>query len=349
MLTRVRDRLVYAWVTLDQEISLFYDTSPLAAISDLKTPLPSVTDLWQAKSATEWWNRYERQQESSVSSKPSLCELFRTFVEGDWSPNAKLDPTELRLLLHPLQGIINHLRQFLRCFSDDRVQGKASRMKTKSVTLARQEEIKALLHNWYQLACNSMESSPIMCANLINFHLISLNALVDFPELERAIRGDPQEDTTLLSSCIEFIHRDEIEEVLMHCGQVLRNIRAISMDFRPQWWPGAHYRVALIAWVASIAVKQLDKGARDQQSSQQTSFALDAVAPDHPSVALFLKRQSAQPAFSDSDGSLVAISSPKKVLAYFSDSLEEDLSMRLTNGARNKLKRLAERWEAVTD
>lgn len=341
-------RLVYAWVTLDQEMSLFYDTAPLASISDLKTPLPSVTELWQARSATEWWNRYERHQGSNAPSKPSLCELFRTFVEGDWSHNAKLDPIELRLLLHPLQGIISHLRQFLRCFSDDKVQGKASRMKTKSVTLARQEEIKALLHNWYQLACNSMESSPMMCANLINFHLISLNALVDFQELERAVRGDPADDVTLLSSCIKLIHRDETEEILMHCGQVLKNIRAISMDFRPHWWPAAHYRVALVAWAASMAGRQFEKGSQVQHASQQGSFAIDALTPEHPSLVLFLKRQSGVAAFSNVDGSLVSLSSPTKVLAYFSDSLEEDLSMRLTNGTRNKLRRLAERWESVT-
>jgi hypothetical protein len=348
-LTRHGDRLVYAWVSLDQEMSLFYDTAPRASISDLKTPLPSVTEMWQARSATEWWNHYEGQQSLNSQSRSSLCELFRTFVEGDWSHNAKLDPTELRLLLHPLQGIISHLRQFLRCFNDDRVQGKTSRMKTKSVTLARQEEIKALLHNWYQLASNSMESSPLMCANLINFHLISLNALIDFPEFERAIRGDPREDATLLSSCIKLIHRDEIEEILMHCGQVLKNIRSIPMDFRPHWWPGAHYRVALIAWAASMASRQFEKISSHQHASQQGAFAIDALTPDHPSVALFLKRQSGVAAFSNADGSLVTLSSPKKVLAYFSDSLEEDLSMRLTNGTRNKLRKLAERWESVTD
>lgn len=338
---------MHAWVNLDQEISLFYDTAPLASISDLKTPLPSATELWQARSATEWWNRYERQQGSTSPSKPSLCELFRTFVEGDWSHNAKLEPTELRLLLHPLQGIISHLRQFLRCFHDNKAQGKASRMKTKSVTLARQEEIKALLHNWYQLACNSMENTPVMCANLINFHLVSLNALVDFPELEKALRGDPREDTTLLSSCIKFVHRDEIEEILMHCGQVLKNIRAISVDFRPHWWPAAHYRVAVIAWVASMAHKQFAKGSPDLDSSAEASFAIDALAPENRSVALFLKRQSGMPAFSNRDGSLVSLSCPKKVLAYFADSLQEDLSMRLTNGIRNKLKRLHERWEPI--
>lgn len=221
-------------------------------------------------------------------------------------------------------------------------------MKTKSVTLARQEEIKTLLHNWYQLAGNSMEDTPIMYANMINFHLISLNALVDFPELERAIRGNPQDDSTLLSSCIKLIHRDEIEEILMHCGQVLKNIRAISMDFRPHWWPGAHYRVALIAWTASMAWKQFEKVSQHQRISQQTTFAIDTLTPEHPSIALFLKRQSGVAAFSSADGSLVALSSPKKVLAYFTETLEGDLSMRFTSGTRNKLRKLAERWGGTT-
>ena len=327
---------------------MFYDTAPLASISDLKTPLPSVTDLWQARSATEWWSRYESQQGSSRSSRSSLCELFRRFVEDDGSFNAKLDATELRLLLHPLQGIISHLRQFLRCFNDVQVQGKASRTKTKSVTLARQEEIKALLRHWYKLACDSTEPSPMMHANLINFHLISLNALVDLPELERAVREDSQDDTALFTACIRLINQDEVEEILMHCGQVLKNIRGIPTDFRPHWWAGAHYRVALIAWAVSITGRQFGKGSDDQRCSQPGSFAIDALEPEHPSMALFLNRQSLAPAFSQADGSLVSLSSPKRLLAYFSDSLEEDLSMRLTDGTRNKLRRLAERWESVT-
>jgi hypothetical protein len=340
---------VYAWVTLDQEISLFYDTAPLASISDLKTPLPSVTELWQARSATEWWNRYERQQESATPSKPSLCELFRAFVEGEWSRNAKLDPVELRLLLHPLQSLISHLRQFLRCFNDGQLPGQASKMKTKSVTLDRQDEIKGLLHNWYQLACNAAESTPVMCANLVNFHLINLNALVDFPELERAARGDPRDDATLLLSCVKLIHQDEIEEILVHCGQALKNIRAISMDFRPHWWPAAHYRVALIVWAASMAGRQFEKRSLDQHVCAQASFAIDNLSPDHPSITHFLQRQGGVAAFSKADGSLVPLCSPKKVLAFFTDSLEEDLSMRLTNGTRNKLKRLAQRWESATN
>jgi hypothetical protein len=330
-------------------MSLFYDTGPLASISDLKTPLPSVTELWQARSATEWWNRYERQQGLGSPSKAPLCELFRSFVEGEWPQNAKLDASELRLLLHPLQGIISHLRQFLRCFNDGKAQGKVSRMKSKPVTFAREEEIQALLHSWYQLACNSMESSPIMCSNLINFHLISLNALVDFPELERAARGNALDDASLLLSCTKLIHGDEIEEIVMHCGQVLKNIRAISMDFRPHWWPGAHYRVALIAWAASMTVTKMGTGPRDQQESEQGLFAVDTLTPEHPAVSRFLKRQGGVAAFSNADGSLVSLSSPKRVLAYFSDSLEEDLSMRLTNGTRNKLRRLAARWESVTN
>lgn len=328
-------------------MSLFYDTAPLASISDLKIPLPSATKLWQARSATEWWNRYERQQGKASPSEPSLCELFRTFVEGEWSHNAKLGPTELRLLLHPLQGIITHLRQFLRCFSHDRETVKPSRMKTKSATLARQEEIKEFLQNWYQLACNSMASTPIMCANLINFHLISLNVLLDFPELERAARGNPCDDATLLLSCIKLIHQDEMEEILMHCGQVLKNIQAIPMDFRPHWWPGAHYRAALIVWAVSMTQRHFRKGSQDQPRTERDLVAIDALTPDHPSISRFLKRQSGVAAFSNPDGSLVSLSSPRKVLAFFSNSLENDLSTRLMSGTRSELRRLTARWESV--
>lgn len=107
--------------------------------------------------------------------------------------------------------------------------------------------------------------------------------------------------------------------------------------------------MALIAWAASLAGRHFDSFPHDQHTSQQTLFAIDALPPEHPSVALFPKRQKGAVAFSNADGSMISLSSPKKVLAYFSGLLEEDLSMRLTNGTRNKLKRLAERWDSVTE
>ncbi len=97
------NRLAHAWVIVDQEMSLFSDTSPLLSIVNLHAPMPDADSLWQAASANEWLMALEKVHGSTYRNPQSVRELFSRFVEGEIADSGTvLSPMQLRLLLHPL-------------------------------------------------------------------------------------------------------------------------------------------------------------------------------------------------------------------------------------------------------
>lgn len=341
-----QNRLVYNWVTTDLELSLFHDTAPLLSISELQCPLPSPEVLWTASNAEQWlagiqalYGRRTRNISPQLlltppsSLTPSLYDLFQDFLHENLSSspssatrgsgntaggsgnsnggnnNTTLTPQQMRLLLHPLQAMLCHLRQLMSCFSDV-LGGGCSRRNaaaggTRGITKAsvhnQLEEVQALLQRWYELSVGAVSfpasdisapssqnitgtnnnsqtslSEADMAAarcNLALYHLISLNAVTNFREVERLARKEGFEhvappstttDSTKSASNTNITHWElglrhkrciqQREEAIFHCGQVLRWLRSVPAEngHRPSWWSAAIYRVVMVLWTDGI-------------------------------------------------------------------------------------------------
>lgn len=251
-------RIAYSWVIVDQELSLFSDTAPLLNVVNLQAPMPSSERLWEARAADEWILRCGELFKDRTSDGLSLRDLFTCFVEGELSNSeTKLSPLQLRLLLHPLQTLVCQLRQFLTCLPDSGRQSLGTSI-SKVAIKARLEEISTLLRQWYAFTERHIDAEGNTClttrANLIMYHLISLNTRTSLGFIEQFARGEIQcsgarhASQWLQTHCIE-----DVEEVHFHCGQILRLIKSIPDSLRPPWWSGAVYRTALIAWATSMA------------------------------------------------------------------------------------------------
>ncbi|RMD39671.1 hypothetical protein DV735_g5459, partial [Chaetothyriales sp. CBS 134920] len=169
-----KHRLAYSWVTVDQEISLFSDTTPLLSVVDLHAPMPDNDDLWHAESAAEWLELFEKTHGSSYSNPSSLRDFFSKFVDGDFTAE------------------VCHLRQFIACLPDGNNQSKASRAVSRAATKVRLEELSALLQQWYFIIRQSFSGNKgtcwTTCSNLILYHLISLNVITSFRCIEQFAR-----------------------------------------------------------------------------------------------------------------------------------------------------------------
>ncbi|KAI7065441.1 transcription factor Cmr1, partial [Hortaea werneckii] len=230
-----RSRLVYSWAMVDQEISLFHDTAPLFSVTEFAAPMPDADRLWHAKSAAEWSSVFEQVHEfsggfSSVGSgaRPlSLHDLFRHFLNNEMiSLGIEMTPLQLRLLLHPLQSLVCQYGQLLSCFGDSMGKPQSGpHTMTATSTRNRLGEVQSLLSRWFDLAERYLKANP-MCAfmqtNLIIFHLISLNAVTNFPEIERLARREGVDGTY---QQLAWMHKRcvaDVEEAVFHCGQVFR-------------------------------------------------------------------------------------------------------------------------------
>lgn len=251
----------------------------------------------------------------------------------------------------------------LSCFSDVLGARQAStRTVTKSSTMARLEEVQALLQKWYELSVASQKADPTCFAtktNLVLYHLISLNAVTNFPEIERLARRDGFDGSYWELSLRHKRCIFQREESIFHCGQILRLLRALQDRNRPSWWAVALYRATLILWTDSICRldpnfqvaqqaggddREKDAG-RYVSSTKSNPIAVDQVTPEDPEVAAYLWNGSGTPVLTGTDGRIFSLEKPADILWNAIHTVQASKASRLCDGIRRKLLVLGGNWQ----
>ncbi|KAI1467869.1 uncharacterized protein F4812DRAFT_380629 [Daldinia caldariorum] len=364
-----QNRLAYNFVMVDQELSLFHDTAPMLSTSELCAPLPGPELLWMAVNVDQWIAAVQSTYGCNANVNPqlltttpppvttSLYELFQGFL-NDNLPRGQgsLTPQQLRLLLHPLQSSLHHVMQMLRCFPDViDTQRAGSRTDIKLSFESRRREIQGLLEQWYEMTMAYCETNPTCTTiktNLVLYHLISLNAVTNFQEIERLARREGFVEGCYWEWELSLRHKRCIlqrEETILHSGQLLRLLRSMPRDRRPTWWSAAVYRAALILWADNVSWLDTSFQAHDESgagSAAAAAAALDQLSPPNPGPP---------PSYSwnkdprDAAGAAanVRFEKPGDVLECAIKMLEDGISSRFTDGIRRKLLAMSANWQNV--
>lgn len=318
------------------------------SLVDLQAPMSDADDLWHVDSAEGWLDLFEKIHGDTYRSPASLRDFFTSFIDGELA-GKELSPTQLRLLLHPLQAQVCQLRQFIACLPDGGSHASTSRSVSKAASKARLEEISSLLQQWYAISKQSFSGNRgtcwTTCANLIMYHLISLNAITSFKDIEQFARRDVALGAFRSASWLQMRCIDQPGEAYFHCGQILRLIRSMPRPVRPPWWAGAVYRVALIGWATSMASGTSRFSPLQPQAEPEKPFAIDDLTPENEAISRYIKYQEGTPMLSRSDGSLAPIEVPSNVLEHCIEVLEDDSSMRLADGIKRKLRMFMASWK----
>lgn len=369
-------RLVYNWVMVDQELSLFHDTAPTLSFTDLLCPLPSPEALWMSPDAAQWFENNQAFYGSTMNVNPqllnnaivtpSLHHLFQEFLHDDLLRRQEiLSPQQLRLLLHPLQSLLCHLRQELSCFPEARRSSTCTT--TKANIKSRLDDVQALLQKWAQMAMNHQKISPecqTTRTSLILYHLISLNVVTDFLEIERLARREDVEGSFWDLSSRHAMCIFNRDETLFHCGQVFRLVRLIPSDRRPCWWSAAVYRATLILWTDAIG--RQDRGFHKQwtQPSPQISPSellqplsvpgdfITTVASGAPvpidQITVEGQVRGGIAVLTRRDGATVSLDKPQDILSYGKMMIDEAPCTRIADGLKRKLLTLGQHWGTET-
>ncbi|KAJ3580419.1 hypothetical protein NPX13_g140 [Xylaria arbuscula] len=360
-----KNRLVYNWVMVDQELSLFHDTAPMIAVTDLCTPLPGPEDLWMSGDASQWMTAMQSnincppanasaQLFSPPSLTPSLFALFRDFLHN--SPeNQKwgaLTPHRLRLLLHPLQSLLWNLRE-LKCYLStmQKPTTGASKSAEKTSPMDNQANTQNLLQRWYELSRQYFQANPtcvVSKTNLVLFHLISLNPITNFPAIERLARreGIPSTETLWDFPAQHGPYIHNIEETVYHCGQVVSLVRAIPTDLRPIWWSAAIYRALLILWAYSI-LRRDASFLQDPETGIPLVIDKAAVGDEDLYNYMWGNGPKAVPVLSGPNNTTMSLDDQSKVADYAVKMLEEGVSTRFSDGIKRKLIALGKAWNGA--
>ena len=245
----------------DQEWSLFYEKPNVVSVEMLVEPMPEDDTVWN-----DW-----------VSSgpgllmgnqPPSLRDLYRRFINGELrvSRETGLSQLSLRLLLVPLQSMVCHLREWIHAFSNGQVRWRQQAQSLSNSAIQVQlHQGRGFLLEWFTLASHSStassQNSPFSLVTLVIYHLISLNVMTDFQEIEEALINGAIPDRASWNPSLSgaqsseawVIAQDSEEEVLFHCGQVFRLYRRMPSSQQPLWWPAALHRVFRIVCFVAMA------------------------------------------------------------------------------------------------
>lgn len=349
-------RLVYNWSMIDQELSLFHDTAPILSITELQTPLPCSEGLWRAHSSGEWLDVVR--QEHPTSGSPgyhssaypqddlSLSHLFQDMLRDELTmKNRQMSALRLKLLLHPLQSLVYNLGQLLSCFYGMHDNRQSTRPLTTASTLMRLEEVQSSLHKWYDIAMSNHRADPncpITNGSLVLYHLIYLNTVTYFPEIERLVRKEGFDglswETALRSK--QFIYQPE--KAIIHCGQIFRIISNMPEAGRPSWWSAAIYRATMILWVDGIS-----RAYSGETVEHGPAFMINSLSQDDQAIKAYLCNSFGVPALLKRDGSYFQLGNPENVLIHCLTLLDEGVSTRFSDGIRRKLQTLLRNWKTI--
>ncbi|KAJ4860283.1 fungal zn(2)-Cys(6) binuclear cluster domain-containing protein [Trichoderma breve] len=250
-----RDRLLYHWVKLDHELSLFHDTEQTISACDLEQPLPDPKLPWDTKNLSQTSDLYlldglyadiKTEEALDFEFRPTLNQLFKDFLQGTLSKI--VPPRHLQLLLHPLQALVHHSQSLLSWakHSYSPILSDAA-----NSTLL---ETQRLLQEWHNLAMEShnenlhtQDTTPA----LILYHFTCLNLVANFADIERLANRESLSISFWQQSLQNERSIFNRQDAIFHCGQALRYLRAINDDTRPWWWSTAVYRAILTLWAAA--------------------------------------------------------------------------------------------------
>ncbi|EEA22951.1 conserved hypothetical protein [Talaromyces marneffei ATCC 18224] len=261
-----RSRLVYGWAMADQEWSLFYDKPNVVSVEMLVDPMPEDDTVWKTSSAAEWATLGSGLPMSN--ERLSLRDFYHRFINGELRVSRETGSSQLslRLLLVPLQSMVCHLREWIHTFANGQVRWRQQAQSLSNSAIQVQlHQVRGFLLEWFTLAFHSSTlsstNSPFSLVTLVIYHLISLNVMTDFREIDEALVNGVMPDRATWNPSVSgtqsseawVIAQDSEEEVLVHCGQVLRLYRLMPLAHQPLWWPAAIHRVFRIVCFVAMA------------------------------------------------------------------------------------------------
>ncbi|KAF5250380.1 hypothetical protein FANTH_4413 [Fusarium anthophilum] len=345
-------RLVYSWVMLEHEISLFYGCNPALSVSELEVALPADDNLWLASSANEWKKLADQSKsavdlslDSGQQTECSLRDLFQLLKDdqldcSDYRPRV----LHMRLLLYPIYIQTTELSQLLNCVSTSMQPRSLSGPVTRASSIIYFEETHTLLQRWYQvfeqLTGQGTRLRAMYNATMALYHLTSLQLLTNFDAIEAfARRGHSDSRPNPAKNWFR-----SPEHALMHCGQLFRLFNEIEDELQPVWRACAIYRATMIMWAFGIWSSHTSQTYDSMVPTSQPT--INACPMNDPSIQQYLVMGHPDPQLITKSGNQVSMSQPSAVLYFGIEHLDHGpLTTKFTLGVKSKLEAMSKVYQ----
>lgn len=363
--------MLYTWVAIDLELSLFHDTPPKLDTTSIFSSLPSEAQNEQEFHGAE--SRWDIDPAlSSANGYRSLAELLQIFMTGQLSLLQSIPTTHLLLLLHPLQAFSMRLHSCLDTLSSFQTSEARANTTISLASMTFIDEYMALLARWRELAKaaiirNEQTRDRHLPSSLALYYIMVLNGLTSFTEVERLTRlwsGSGFSSAPSGHSWLRDASLDGLIRVMVNCGQCINILRTMPLLERPIWWAAAVYRISLILSQAIILMNAMSTA-----NAFRTAVPTERTPPDTPHL-LFLDQETGADAeghdrrfrhsfrnvpvksvLMDADGSLVMLENEICVLDVCLTMLGQHMMFDDSDFARGILDELLDlrsRWSSHT-
>jgi uncharacterized protein YsxB (DUF464 family) len=221
------------------------NVNPVISYADMELPLAASRHLWEAKSATEWKDRFGTMAPGRL---PSLADLLRDMSQITVFQDRVDAQFAASVLIHGLAALINEYHRLKFISTNNSKHWHAL------VTNSRQQELDQALQH-FRMVCSELR---VQCRPEIMLvcEVVSMLLHMSLEELQLfAGKEDKQEARRVYHSALEWIASSDSRRAVWHAGQVIRAARSMPPGSLTGFLAIGVYYAGLAFWSYSVVSK----------------------------------------------------------------------------------------------
>ncbi|KAL4974129.1 hypothetical protein BDW66DRAFT_161511 [Aspergillus desertorum] len=241
-------RLAYRLFRLEAQVSMALLTAPLITYAEMSLPLPAASHLWNASSASQWKEAYNNASSSPSSSAARIPTLGECVADLDLLESSRRY-ADIRLacgaVLHSIWGLVWEYRQLSSLLA------AGSRYWDNDLLKAsRHGQLRRIL-DCFRMAHGS--ESPVQ------LHLILMHTYMSLEEVEVfATADDPSRALDESARALQdWVRSEQSRHAIWHAGQVVRQIKLLSVQKLRDFMAIALYHASLTLWAYGMVYMRM--------------------------------------------------------------------------------------------
>ena len=239
-------RLVYFAVTLDANVSLSRKINVLFHYSEIETPLPTASRLWNADTTAKWFEILREDTELSGTLPPPLCMVVRGL--NLFTVNKAIADTSAAAVIFfaGFWALVQEYRQMDALFPDIQSWNDFVINSRYSDLISILERSKLELVDF-----DNLSPKALIIQELVSLHLnVSFYTLTNY-----AGRGNEEDAQSAVPYVQRWFQSPQSRLAIWHAGQVFRLTKLLEPGSLTDIYAIALYHAAVTLWIWSLVHK----------------------------------------------------------------------------------------------
>lgn len=326
-------RLVYFAMLLDSEVSLSRKINPLFTYSEIATPLPASSRLWEAATAEEWHSILMRDSQlrlnqahaiKRVLREPRLIQAERNIVDTSAAAAASLAGCwELVYEYRQMEALQSGVQDW-----------------NNFVLKSRHAELTSLLE---QLKMELAEVANLRTEIVLLQELILLHLNAAYYDISAYSGRGTMEDAQAAKPYVQWwFESQQAQHAIWHAGQIFRFTKSLRPGMLADISVIALYHATETMWVWGLMQRTMHT---ELDASSMLSVVLDEE--ETPAVTRFLRLSRGHPGVTGSSNQFVPLIEPASVSDLANDIIKSNWGAQILPWTTSEVSRLVQGFSKI--